>query len=245
MRPRTVAAPCLLAAALTTAIGCSSPSDKPHRAVAAPHHDTTASPSPTKAANRIHITDSGYGIYRAHDQHEDWLYAAAIVNNPTSNQAALTVNFTVYGPGGKVIGSDVANQAMAHGHATTAAGTQVTFPAGAKVAKVVANLTPANAGPDPRPKSHFTARGVHFQPDGYGDANVLGELHSSYQETIGQVYVAAVCYDKDHDIIGGGDTTIDTVAGGQTIGFKTDSVVTTGTPASCDAYPTLSVSSAN
>lgn len=217
------------------ACGVSAPSEPVQQKAGA-----TELPTATKAAGKLSVSETGYGVTRSHDASlSDFAWAASIVKNTTGNVIAFSVSFSAY-TGGTVIGQASSNGIVGSGK-SAAAGAQIEIPSDAKITKVVATLSTLDSEKDTHPNSRFEAVGVHFQPGTYDAGKVLGEVRSRYVQDVTNVQVEVVCYGKDGRINGGGEAYVDAIGHGQTVGFSVDLLTVTGTPARCAAYPMVSV----
>ena len=216
------------------ACGTGTPSN-PTQAKADTGHSASA-----EAAGALTTTATGYGINRSNDPTlPDYVWTASTVHNGTRNVAMFTASFSVYGTDGTVAGQGTATGILG-ANGTGAGGTQVEIPHASAVSKVVVTLSTADSRVDTHPDRVFTTTGVHYQPDQYTAGKVLGEVKSNFPQDVTQVQVEAVCFDGKGHIIGGGETYVDAIGAGQTVGFSADLMAVSGKPAKCAAYPMVS-----
>jgi hypothetical protein len=239
-------------AAVGTALvvgGCGGSEQSPSQSQGGPAESVTASAtaSGSGSSGALVAGVTGFGLSRspAGSGLPDYLWAVTMVQNKTDQLTGLTASFSAFDAGGKVVGQSDTSAPVMRAGAAMAVGTQVQVPAGTKVDKVVATVSPlANVSQkDDHPEWKFSATGVHFQPGSYGDSKVLGEVVSGYPQPVKQVYVSVVCYDARGAIIGGGEHYVDSIGPGQRVGFATDTLAVSGKPARCAAYPTVSAGS--
>lgn len=247
-RKTLAASSILLVATLTSGCGGSQLTTAPGQAThvatepsTAAGGDSPATSTSVKAQPAITIHKTGFGMAKSPAAGiPDYVWATAIIKNTTTDVMPVDVSFTVYDRSGKVLGQSSSGSVLRAGR-QTAVGTQVEVPAGSKVGKVVATADGfANLSQhDEHPESVFETKGVHFQPDQYAP-RVLGEVVSKYTDNVTNVLVTAVCYDVKGGIIGGGAHYMTSIGSGQTVGFQTDILTVTGTPAKCEAFADLS-----
>jgi len=196
-----------------------------------------------KQSGAVTAGETGFGISRSEFSGvPDYLWAVTMVHNGTGQLISPNASFSAYDPSGKVIGQSETSAPVLRAGMDFPLGTQLDVPAGATVAKVIATISPLEnlSVKDKSPDSKFSTTGVHFQPDPYSSGEVLGEVVSGYKQDVTQVYVSLVCYNAENAIIGGGDTYVESVGSGQTVGFSTPNLIVSGKPSRCTADATLS-----
>ncbi|EIV92746.1 hypothetical protein [Frankia sp. QA3] len=201
------------------------------------------------AAGKLVAGRIGFGVARsgAGSGLPDYVWAVTMVSNNTDLITGLTASFSVYDQAAAVIGQSSTSAPIMRAGSSMAVGTSIEVPAGSQISRVVATVSPLEnlAQKDDHPESKFTAVGVHLQQGtGSGSSQVLGEIVGGYQQPVHQVYVSVVCsvvcFDAAGTIIGGGEHYVDAINPGQRVGFSTDGLIVSGTPARCEAFPSLS-----
>ena len=107
----------------------------------------------------------------------------------------------------------------------------------AKVAKIEVSATLSDNGSSASSRPELASvETTTIGDDADGSTTATFELTNSGSEDLKDLRVGVVCYDADQAIIGGTSEYPDLVAAGKTVRIDAD-VVTSGTPASCTAYP--------
>jgi hypothetical protein len=134
------------------------------------------------------------------------------------------------------------SSAVLKARATAAFGTQIDIPHGGRVTKITVTASPLShlVQKDEHPDSKFTADKVTYQEDAVLGGKVVGEIVSGFQQNVTEVYVGAGLLQqrrRNHRRRRG-------LHRGSRIwaesGVPIDNLITTGTPTTCEAYPTLS-----
>jgi hypothetical protein len=243
MRTRSVAA--LMFVALVA--GCSEDRGSPTPVQADASQQSSSESSPVEDAAEsaaLQTVKSGFGVSVSDDATglPDFVWAVALIHNPSDSVMAVNASFSAYGETGQVLGQADTSSAVLKARATAAFGTQIDIPHGGRVTKITVTASPLShlVQKDEHPDSKFTADKVAYQEDAVLGGKVVGEIVSGFQQNVTEVYVGAACYNSAGEIIGGGEDYIEAVGSGQKVGFQIDNLITTGTPTTCEAYPTLS-----
>lgn len=225
----TVTAVLLLAAAA----GCSSPTGPGSASGTA---SAAKTPSPPKAAS-FQVVKSGWG-WRSHGG-PNFATAVAVIKNGSDQISGMNVTFTFYGQGDAILGQQHTAAPIARAGATVATIAPIDIDDVTQIKRLDLTVTALQSQHDDHPTSAFTASSVVFKPGQYGMNKVTAKITSAYQQTVKDVYAAAVCYDGSGAIIGGGEAYIDEIPSGQTRPIE-ETVMVSAVPASCEMFPTLS-----
>jgi hypothetical protein len=173
----------------------------------------------------------------ATDQTTLWNGMALVSNHSTSDMADnVAIEISAHGSTGQVVGTGSALISVIHpgqqvGIATTLSG--ITAPP----TRLAVRVASATWLLDPTPKATIVGENIRLQqqqPYDPDDYTASGDLVSTYDSTITEVSVSAVCFDRAGKIVGGGSQYLERLPGYGTAGVSV--TVYAGNPASCRFY---------
>lgn len=233
---RTVGLSLVLLTAACSSGGQTSPDTAATSPASAPAEVSTEAPDEASGSGEITVDKVGFALSAAGDF--QFANAVALVTNGTDEVVALNVSFAAYGAGDEVLAQSETSAPVARAGATVATTVPLEIPAGSTVERVEARTNALFSETEESPDSRFVGAEATFRKDEFVEntGSVTGTITSEYEDSVNDVYVAAVCYDASDNIIGGGEgyTNVPT---GQTVPVEVQ--VTTTEPARCDLVPTL------
>jgi hypothetical protein len=163
----------------------------------------------------------------------------ATVSNPTANAVQISVNFAAYDKAGKVLDTQSGAYVIMRSSSEQIVAQFLSVPQKAKIARVDAQVSVDDQSKDDHPSSTMEIPKVNLVKK-YGSYSATGEIASHYQSTVSDAYVGVSCTNAAGDIVGGGDTFMDSnVVGGAKTPFSVDLTVSQP-PKKCEAAATLS-----
>lgn len=160
--------------------------------------------------------------------------------NPTFAVVDSTLKVTAFDAGGKVLNSQSGIVKFILPNQQRAVSNVMTVPLGAKVTRVDMQLT-AGKFAAAASASTFATTGSVITPD-KSYFRAVGVVQNPYKQTVTNVYVSAVAYNKAGAIVGGGSATIGKLEAGAKAEI-TIPVVASEPPAKIELYPSLSARS--
>jgi hypothetical protein len=252
------------AAAAMTLAGCGGGTAEPRPAATAaasrpapdssPAPDSTSSAAPTTGTGPTspvpaastesaeaagpRVVETGFG---AIDQF-GLLSVGAVVENGTDQLTLVDVAFSAVSGDGSVLGTTHTNLPLLRARDTVAAVSVLQLEEGAEVARVTADVTRLpGSRPDESAQSRFRAEDVRATATEAGTMRITGEIVSTYEDGLTQVYVPALCRDASGGIVGAGEVFLDSLSAGDRQPFEavTHGPVR-GAAVTCDVLPTVS-----
>ena len=213
--------------ALYAACGSSGPTSPKTTAAAAGYHGLTVDAAGVAWGNGQSATD----------QTTLWNGMALVTNHSAREMADnVAIEIFAYGSTGQVVGTGSALISVIHpgqqvGIATTLSGVS------APPTRLAVRVASATWLPDPTPKATIVGKNIRLQQQGQYDPDdytASGDLVSTYDSTMTEVSVSAVCFDRAGKIVGGGGQYLQRLPGHSTAGLSV--TVYASNPASCRFY---------
>lgn len=159
----------------------------------------TASATPTEPVGEITVGAVGFAA-------DEWFPAVfGTVANTTGDNAMVSVNFAAYDAAGTVLGTTSGGFIVVRAGQSQQVIGSPDIPEGAVIARVDAQVEVTDSEPDPRPESAMTASQVTVSSDDFG-SKVTGTIDSTYEQSVTEVYAAAVCTDAAGTPVAAGST---------------------------------------
>lgn len=210
-----------------------------------PAEPTTSEPAPTsvvsepadeQSGDTYEVTDVGFSLTGSGDL--QFAHPVAIIKNNGDEIASITVSFAAYDAAGSVIGQTETSAPVIRAGATVATTTVLELETDAEVDSVDARVSVLMSQADENPESAFVPSDVNVRAKQFGHS-VTGKVESRYQDSVTNVYVAAVCWGPDDTITAGGETYVD-IPSGDTVPVEVDLFAPENyAPARCELFPTL------
>ena len=234
MRQKVLLYGCAVAmAAATAGCGGSAPDTPADNSRVTGSAEPGASDSASADGGKVTISDVAFG----QDQYQSM--AVGTVANPTADAVSISVNFAAYDRGGKVLDTESGAYVILRATSSQIVATDLSVPEGSKIARVDAQVAVDDSQKDDHPDSKMTIANVDLLKK-YGSYTATGEIASTYQDTVSNVYVGISCVDQAGNILGGGYTFLESnVVGGSRAPFSTG-IVVSKQPAKCSGSATLS-----
>jgi hypothetical protein len=225
---RNAAIPASLFAMLLT--GCTSTGKNvAESATSGTSRPTASTAAAAKPAGQL--VASGFG------QQAQYVWLEALVRNTSANVGqTVTVQFNVLDASGKLIGSESQVENFSRPGQLLALGTQHDLQPHETAAKIEAHLLIEDAGAfSNKPFPEIKTGPVSIAKDEFGSTTGTFEITNPTADPLKNPRVGVICYDTEHNVIGGGAEYPDLVpASGKALVKAT--LNTRGKPAKCDAY---------
>lgn len=153
-------------------------------------------PSPTAKAE-LTVAEVGF-VVDGHGGHKVF----GTVHNPTGDVAYASVNFAAYDAAGTVLGT-TSDSTISPSTSDRLVVTDISVPDGAAVAKVDAQVTVMDSQADKHPDIAMTASKIAILGDQFS-TKVTGTIDSTYEQSVTNVGVTAVCTDAGGKVVGAG-----------------------------------------
>ncbi len=195
-----------------------------------------ATPSGSVASDLAEVVKAGFG------QSEEFIWYGALVRSRTAEAgASVTVRFVLKDASGAAVQGDffldTLTEYFTRPGQTIVVGFPGEVPVGTEVATVEATVLAVEPDSSVPESPDFKAGPVlDLRADSIGQYTGTVEITNPTPELVPRVQVGLVCLNEGGDIIGGGTDEVDLRPAGTTRFFP-DSVLTSGPPARCEAYP--------
>lgn len=160
-----------------------------------------AAPSPTVKAEMT-VTEVGF-VVDSYGGHKVF----GTVHNPTGDVAYTSVNFAAYDAAGTVLGT-ASDSTISPSTSDRLVVTDISVPEGAAVVKVDAQVMVMDSQTDKHPDIAMTASNIAILGDKFS-TKVTGTIDSTYEQSVTNVGVTAVCTDAAGKAVGAGYTYMD------------------------------------
>lgn len=189
--------------------------------------------NPPHSAAGLTVLEFGFG------QRDENVWVTAVVTDEGQNTGKyITANFNLLDASGDVLESETQVEQLTWKGQKLVLGTQVSLDsAKTKVASIDVDTSVGNASEDTSDRPQFTTGPAKVSKDDYGTYVASFEVMNPTAKQITDLRIGVVCYNSAGTIIGGDSVFPDLVPANGKIKAETLSMIVSGKPASCKAFP--------